>query len=65
VDLSNKSAFITTPTGRTLAAWSGVTRRTALELAQAAGWTPAGEWALTYPPDGFFCPVRPIQEDHQ
>ena len=52
VDLSNKSAFITDHQGRTVAAWSGVTRRTALARAHADGWTMVTTWAVTSPPDG-------------
>lgn len=57
VDLSNKTAFLTTPSGATMAAWSDVTRRGALEHAAACGWAPASDWILTSPPDGFYCHV--------
>ncbi len=61
VDLSNKSAEVRTD-GRTQLIWSGVTRRTAEAKAHAAGWRRSGEWVLTSPPDGFWCPVRPCTE---
>lgn len=61
VDLSNKSAEVRV-SGRTELIWSGVTRRTAAERAHAAGWVRCGEWELTSPPDGFWCPLRPCHE---
>lgn len=57
VDLSNKSARIVDGEGRSPLAWSGVTRRTAVERATAAGWFVSEDWQLTSPPDGFWCPV--------
>ena len=66
VDLSNKSARLHTDhTDRAHLAWSGVTRTSALPLAHAAGWIPAGPWELTIPPDGFWCPVRPCTTKEQ
>jgi hypothetical protein len=62
IDLSNKSAEIRDTTGHTKWIWSNVTRTTALPLAHAAGWIPAGPWQLTSPPDGFWCPLRPCHE---
>lgn len=61
VDLSNKSAQVVDVTGRSLLAWSGVTRSAAVPLAHAAGWRRAGGWELTYPPDGFWCRVEPCE----
>jgi hypothetical protein len=61
VDLSNKSAQVIDKGGRSLLAWSEVTRSSAVPLAHAAGWRRAGGWALTYPPDGFWCPVEPCE----
>lgn len=57
VDLSNKSATVLDHAGRVQLIWSGVTRRTAVELARVAGWQQAGQWTLTSPPDGFWCPL--------
>lgn len=62
VDLSTKHAEIRDDTGRAEWIWSGVTRTTALPLAHAAGWLPAGPWTLTSPPDGFWCPLRPCDQ---
>jgi hypothetical protein len=57
VDLSNKSAQLLDSEGRTTLIWSGVTRRTAVDAATAAGWYVSQDWMLTSPPDGFWCPV--------
>lgn len=61
VDLANKCAEVRVD-GHTELIWSGVTRRTAESKAHASGWRRAGEWQLTTPPDGFWCPVRPCTE---
>ncbi len=58
VDLSNKSAQLIIPSGKSLMAWSDVTRRAAAERANQYGWIIAGKWEHTSPPDGFQCPVR-------
>lgn len=55
VDLANKSAHLTTPGGELVSAWSGVTRRTALDCAHYDGWVKVTEWEWTTPPDGFYC----------
>jgi len=65
VDLSNKSARIVARDGRSLLAWSSVTRSSAVPLALAAGWRRAGSWELTYPPDGFWCRVEPCETGEQ
>lgn len=70
VDYTNKSATISTVefTGldrqrvelRVIRIWSGVPSRTAAETRAAAdGWVKIDDWALTSPPDGFYCHVRP------
>jgi hypothetical protein len=66
VDHTNKSAFITDPDGRTIAAWDGMTRRGAVDKIREDGWQVAGEWSLTSPPDGYctvVIRVDPVAQD--
>jgi hypothetical protein len=58
VDFTNKSAWITDDTGRTISAWSGVTRGGAESKARAKGWKMVTRWELTSPPDGYWREVR-------
>lgn len=60
VDLSNKSAqVIDTGTDTAVRLWSGVTRRTAVTVAEEDGWVMVGAWRYTSPPDGFWRRVEP------
>lgn len=61
VDLSNKTAQVQVG-DRTEWFWSSVTRRSAEAMAHAAGWRRTGDWQLTSPPDGFWCPVQPCTQ---